>query len=619
MNRNISTILKSVSKPGRYSGGEYGQIIKDRNKVKARFAFCFPDTYEIGMSNLGVRILYGVLNREDDIWCERVYDPWSDMQEKMKEHGIPLTACESGDELTKFDFVGFTLQYEMSYTNVLNMLDLAGIPLRSSDRDDSFPIIIGGGPCAYNPEPVADFFDLFNIGEGEDMLPELVRLYIRMKEEGRYTKAAYLHEAARTVGGTYVPSLYDVTYNSDGTVKAYTPLYDDIPKRVTKRIMTDMDKSFFPEKVVMPYIETVHDRVMLEVYRGCIRGCRFCQAGIVYRPVREKTPEVLNHQAKCLYESTGYDEISLTSLSISDYTQLEKLTDMLLEWTDGEMINLSLPSLRVDSFTKELMDKIATVRSSSLTFAPEAGTQRLRDVINKNVREEDLMRAVNVAFEAGKTSVKLYFMEGLPTETYDDIKGIAELASHVIDAFYKCPGRNRSRAPQVTVSVSCFIPKPFTPFQWEPQDTLESLAEKQEYLASQITDRKIKYHHHDARVSRVEAVLARGDRRLSAALELACREGFKFDAWDECFDYDKWMSVFERTGTDPAFYANRAFGLDEVLPWDIIDCGVTKEFLLRERARAYEGKTTPNCREHCSGCGANRLGGERSCCPKIKK
>ncbi len=619
MNRNISTILKSVSKPGRYSGGEYGQIIKDRNKVKARFAFCFPDTYEIGMSNLGVRILYGVLNREDDIWCERVYDPWSDMQEKMKEHGIPLTACESGDELTKFDFVGFTLQYEMSYTNVLNMLNLAGIPLRSSDRDDSFPIIIGGGPCAYNPEPVADFFDLFNIGEGEDMLPELVRLYIRMKEEGRYTKAAYLHEAARTVGGTYVPSLYDVTYNSDGTVKAYTPLYDDIPKRVTKRIMTDMDKSFFPEKVVMPYIETVHDRVMLEVYRGCIRGCRFCQAGIVYRPVREKTPEVLNHQAKCLYESTGYDEISLTSLSISDYTQLEKLTDMLLEWTDGEMINLSLPSLRVDSFTKELMDKIATVRSSSLTFAPEAGTQRLRDVINKNVREEDLMRAVNVAFEAGKTSVKLYFMEGLPTETYDDIKGIAELASHVIDAFYKCPGRNRSRAPQVTVSVSCFIPKPFTPFQWEPQDTLESLAEKQEYLALQITDRKIKYHHHDARVSRVEAVLARGDRRLSAALELACREGFKFDAWDECFDYDKWMSVFERTGTDPAFYANRAFGLDEVLPWDIIDCGVTKEFLLRERARAYEGKTTPNCREHCSGCGANRLGGERSCCPKIKK
>ncbi len=619
MNRNISTILKSVSKPGRYSGGEYGQIIKDRNKVKARFAFCFPDTYEIGMSNLGVRILYGVLNREDDIWCERVYDPWSDMQEKMKEHGIPLTACESGDELTKFDFVGFTLQYEMSYTNVLNMLNLAGIPLRSSDRDDSFPIIIGGGPCAYNPEPVADFFDLFNIGEGEDMLPELVRLYIRMKEEGRYTKAAYLHEAARTVGGTYVPSLYDVTYNSDGTVKAYTPLYDDIPKRVTKRIMTDMDKSFFPEKVVMPYIETVHDRVMLEVYRGCIRGCRFCQAGIVYRPVREKTPEVLNHQAKCLYESTGYDEISLTSLSISDYTQLEKLTDMLLEWTDGEMINLSLPSLRVDSFTKELMDKIATVRSSSLTFAPEAGTQRLRDVINKNVREEDLMRAVNVAFEAGKTSVKLYFMEGLPTETYDDIKGIAELASHVIDAFYKCPGRNRSRAPQVTVSVSCFIPKPFTPFQWEPQDTLESLAEKQEYLASQITDRKIKYHHHDARVSRVEAVLARGDRRLSEALELACREEFKFDAWDECFDYDKWMSVFERTGTDPAFYANRAFGLDEVLPWDIIDCGVTKEFLLRERARAYEGKTTPNCREHCSGCGANRLGGERSCCPKIKK
>ena len=617
-NTNISSILKSVSKPGRYSGGEYGQIIKDKSKVAARFAFCFPDTYEIGMSNLGVRILYGVLNKEDDVWCERVYNPWIDMQEKMKEHGLPLRACESGDPLTEFDMIGFTLQYEMSYTNVLNMLDLAGIPLRSADRDDSMPIIIGGGPCAYNAEPVADFFDLFNIGEGEEMLPELCRLYIKMKKEGRYTKREYLHEAARSIEGIYVPSLYEVTYNEDGTVKAYTPIYDDIPRQIKKRIMKDMDESYFPEDAVMPYIETVHDRIMLEVYRGCIRGCRFCQAGMIYRPVREKTPEVLNRQAKCLYESTGYDEISLTSLSISDYTELERLTDLLLEWTNENMINLSLPSLRVDSFTKELMDKIATVRSSSLTFAPEAGTQRLRDVINKNVREDDLMRAVGVAFAAGKNTVKLYFMSGLPTERYEDLKGIADLASMVIDKYYDTPERNRSKKPQVTISVSCFIPKPFTPFQWEAQDTMERLADKQEYLGSCITDKKIRYTHHDARVSRIEAVLARGDRRLAPALELACKEGFKFDAWDECFDYDKWISVFERCGIDPAFYANRAFGLDEVLPWDIIDCGVTKEFLLRERNKAYEGNTTPNCREKCSGCGANKLGGERTCCPKAR-
>ena len=618
MNKNTSSILKSVTKPGRYSGGEYGQIIKDKNNVKARFAFCFPDTYEIGMSNLGMRILYGVLNEEDDVWCERAYTPWIDMQEKMRENNIPLTACESGDPISEFDMIGFTLQYEMCYTNVLNMLELAGLPLRASDRDDSMPIVIGGGPCAYNPEPVADFFDLFNIGEGEEMLPELCRLYIKMREEGRYTKEAYLHEAAKTIVGIYVPSLYDVTYNEDGTIKAYTPKYDDIPETVQKRIITDMDKSYFPKKVVMPYIETVHDRIMLEVFRGCIRGCRFCQAGIIYRPVREKSADTLNEQAKCLFESTGYDEISLTSLSISDYSQLEKLTENLLEWTDENMVSLSLPSLRVDSFTKELMDKVASVRSSSLTFAPEAGTQRLRDVINKNVREGDLLRAVSVAFEAGKNAVKLYFMNGLPTETYEDIEGISTLASHVIDAYYQCPERNKAKKPQVTISVSCFIPKPFTPFQWEAQDTLEELASKQDYLRSKITDRKIKYTYHDAKVSRIEAVLARGDRRLSAALELACKEGFKFDAWDECFDYDKWISVLERSGLDPAFYANRAFGLDEVLPWDIIDCGVTKAFLRRERDRAYDENTTPHCREKCSGCGANKLGGKGICCPNAK-
>ena len=615
---HVSSVLKSVEKPGRYIGGEYNAKIKDKEKVKCRFALCFPDTYEIGMSNLGVRILYDALNREEDIWCERAYAPWTDMMEKMKEYSIPLSAIESGDELKAFDLLGFSLQYELCYTTALQMLRLADIPIWSKDREENCPIIIGGGPCVYNSEPIADFFDLINVGEGEEMLVEISRLYIKMKEEGSYTRAAFLREAAN-IEGVYIPSLYEVTYNEDGTIRAYIPKAEGVPTRIKKRIIEDLDKVVYPEKLVMPYVETVHDRIVLEIYRGCIRGCRFCQAGMVYRPVREKSPEVLNACAKCLYDNTGYEEISLISLSISDYSRLRELTDSLLEWTDENMINLSLPSLRVDSFTKELMDKIATVRSSSLTFAPEAGTQRLRDVINKNVFEDDLMRAGTVAFAAGKNKVKLYFMQGLPTETYEDLEGISTLASHVIDAFYQCPERNKALKPQVTVSVSCFIPKPFTPFQWEAQDTLEMLRDKQEYLGSKITDRKIKYNHHDAEVSRIEAVLARGDRRLSDALELACEEGFMFDAWDEYFDYDKWISVLERTGADPAFYANRAFGLDEVLPWDIIDCGVTKEFLRRERDKAYAEATTPNCREKCSGCGANRLGGERTCCPKAKQ
>lgn len=619
MHQRFNEILKSVSKPGRYSGGEYGQILKDKAKIKARFAFAFPDTYEIGMSNLGSRILYNCLNNEQDIWCERVYAPWTDMQEKMLENDIPLWAHESKDAVSEFDFLGFTLQYEMSYTTILNMLDLAKIPLRSRDRGEEFPIVIGGGPCAYNPEPIADFFDMFNIGEGEQMLVEIVRLYIQMHDEGRYTKADFLHEAARTIPGVYVPSLYEVTYNEDGTIKAYTPTYDDIPTKVTKRIIEDMDTALFPEKVVMPYTEVVHDRIMLEVFRGCIRGCRFCQAGIIYRPVREKSPELLNAQAKCLYENTGYEEISLSSLSISDYSGLPELTDKLLDWTKDNMVSFSLPSLRVDSFTKELMEKVASVRSSSLTFAPEAGTQRLRDVINKNVFEDDLMRAVNVAFEGGKHQVKLYFMQGLPTETDEDLRGIPTLAKNVIEAYYANPKRNKAKQPQVTFSVSCFIPKPFTPFQWEPQDSLEELYRKQEFIGECVTDRKIKYQHHDAKTCRIEAVLARGDRRLSDALELACREGFKFDAWSEFFDYDKWISVFERTGIDPAFYANRRWSYDEILPWDIIDCGVTKEFLIRESKKAHEGVATPNCREKCSGCGANKLGGERTCCPKVKK
>lgn len=612
--RNLSSVLKSVEKPGRYIGGEYNSVIKNREDVKCRFAFCFPDIYEIGMSNLGVRILYDVLNKDKDIWCERVYAPWPDMKEKMERYSIPLTAMESGDEILKFDLVGFSLQYEMCYTTALAMLKLAGIPIWANDRDGDMPIIIAGGPCVCNPEPVAEFFDLVNVGEGEEVLLEISRLYIKMKTDGTYTRAGFLREASH-IEGVYIPSLYSVSYNSDGTVKEYKPLYDDVPSKIKKRIIADLDKVSYPEKFVMPYIETVHDRIVLEVYRGCIRGCRFCQAGMLGRPIREKSPKTLCKAAKCLYENTGYEEISLISLSISDYSRLNELTEELLTWTDDAKVSLSLPSLRLDSFSEELMDRISSVRSAGLTFAPEAGTQRLRDVINKNVTEDDLVRSMKIAFKGGKSGVKLYFMNGLPTETLEDIEGIAKLGKKVIDTYYELPKEERPRGGvSVTVSVSCFIPKPFTPFQWEKQDTLEQLSVKQEHLKQCITDKRIKYNYHDAETSRIEAVLARGDRRIAPALALLVSEGAMLDAWDEFFDYAKWMDAFERTGVDPDFYTVRGFGIDEVLAWDFIDIGVTKSYLKREREKAYEGKTTPSCAEHCNGCGANKLGGKNKWC-----
>ncbi len=613
-NKNISSVLKSVEKPGRYIGEEYNSIIKDKNVVKCRFAFCFPDVYEIGMSNLGVRILYDVLNKDKDIWCERVYAPWTDMKSRMEEYGIPLSARESGDPLKSFDIVAFSLQYELCYTTTLQMLKLAGFPIWAKDRAEDCPIIIAGGPCVYNPEPFAEFFDLVNIGEGEEVLLEICRLYNKMRDDGTYTRSGFLREASH-IEGVYIPSLYDVAYNPDGTIAEYIPKYPDTPKKIKKRIIADLDKAPYPERLVMPYIETVHDRIVLEVYRGCIRGCRFCQAGMVYRPIREKSPDTLCNISKCLFENTGYDEISLISLSISDYSELPELTDKLLEWTDEKRVSLSLPSLRIDSFSEQLMERISSVRTGGLTFAPEAGTQRLRDVINKNVTLDDLINAVKIAFKGGKSNVKLYFMDGLPTETLEDIEGIAATSKAVIDTYYSLPKEERPKGGiGVTISVSCFVPKPFTPFQWEKQDTQEMLYQKQEHLRRAITDKRIRYTYHDSKVSRIEAALARGDRRVAKVIELLVNDGVMLDAWSENFDYDRWLSAFAASGLDINFYTTRGFGLDEVLPWDIIDAGVTKEFLLREREKAYAEKTTPSCKEQCSGCGANKLGGKNRWC-----
>ena len=601
-NKEFERLLLTVQKPGRYSGGEINSVVKDKSKVDVRFAFCFPDTYEIGMSHLGMKILYSLFNQREDIWCERVFAPWIDFEEVMRKNGIPLFALESRDPIKDFDFIGFTLQYEMSYTNILNMLDLAGVPLKSCDRKDLSPVVVVGGPCVCNAEPLAEFVDLFFLGEGEEVDLEVIDLYKKHKKMGS-SKAEFLREAAK-IEGVYVPSLYDVTYNEDGTVKAITAK-DGAPKTIKKRIINDMDKSYYPDKFVVPFIEIVHDRAVQEIFRGCIRGCRFCQAGFIYRPVREKSFETVNAQAKCLCENTGYDEISLSSLSTSDYRELEPLLNNMLSWTEQNNISIALPSLRIDNFSEELMEKIKHVRKSGLTFAPEAGTQRLRDVINKNITEEEILSTCKTAFKGGYTSVKLYFMMGLPTETDEDIKGIADLGQKIVDMYYGMENRPKGKSVSVSISVSVFVPKPFTPFQFEPQISKAEMERRQVYLKSCIKTRKIDLSTHDSSTSFLEGAFARGDRRLAKVLETAFKKGCKFDSWNECFDLQKWEEAFRECGIDPKFYSERRRSFDEINPWDHLDYAVSKGFLVREHQTALSEKTTPNCREKCSACGAN--------------
>ena len=602
----LESLFDRVQKPARYTGGELNSVIKDKERMAIRFAFAFPDLYEVGMSHLGMKILYGLFNAQPDVWCERVFMPDRDMEALLREEEIPLFALESRDALGDFDFIGFTLQYEMCYTTVLHMLDLAGIPLRAADRDERYPLGVGGGPCACNPEPVADFFDLFTLGEGEEVNLELFELYRRCREEG-YSKAAFLRRAAQ-IEGVYVPSLYAVAYEKDGRVESVTPL-EGAPARVRKRLLLDLDRAYYPDKFVVPFIDIVHDRAMSEIFRGCIRGCRFCQAGFIYRPVREKSPEVVDAQSRALCAGTGDEEFSRSSLSTSDYTRLEELLPRLLSWAEEEHTNISLPSLRVDGFSEELAGRLNVLRRSGLTFAPEAGTQRLRDVINKNLTEEEILSTADKAFSGGWTTVKLYFMMGLPTETSEDIEGIAALGQQVVNRYYANPGKPKGKGVTVTVSVSCFVPKPFTPFQWEPQDTVEELQEKQRRLVASVKTKKISLNWHDARTSFLEGVLARGDRRLSRVIEEAYRRGCTLDSWAEHFDFDKWMEVFRDCSLDPAFYANRRRSYEEVLPWDHLDYGVSKDFLKQESLRAGEGVVTPNCRQSCSGCGAARWKG----------
>ena len=607
MDKRLERILPRVQKPARYVGGEYNAVMKDRSEVDLRFAFCFPDTYEIGMSNLGFRILYGVLNEMPGVWCERAFTPWPDMESEMRAAGLPLWCLESGDPVGDFDVIGFSVGYEMAYTAMLNMLELSGLPLRAGDRTGLRPLVIAGGTAMYNAEPVADFIDMALIGEGEDLLPEVVELCRRAKREG-WDKPRLLTAAAR-IPGVYVPSLYDVTYHEDGTVCAIVPR-DGAPEKVVKRVVHDMDRAYFPARTIVPSTEIVHDRTTLEVFRGCIRGCRFCQAGYVYRPVRCRSKDQLAACGREAIADSGYQEMTLSSLSTSDYPQLVELCDALEGFCDKNHVNLSLPSLRADNFSMELMQRLQRGRKAGLTFAPEAGTQRLRDAINKNLTEEDLTQSLRTAFSGGWSAVKLYFMLGLPTETDEDVLGIAEMANHAVHTWREYAS-NKNRGLRITVSTSWFVPKPFTAFQWEPQIPLEEYERRVKLLRSAITAKAVTYNWHDGDTSFLEAVLARGDRRLGRVLERAFRKGARLDAWSDFFDLNRWRDAFAEEGLDPAFYACRERRRDEVLPWSMISCYVSDDYLWRQRELAYQSVTTPDCRTACSGCGASVVeGGE---------
>ena len=605
----LQRILPTVQKPGRSIGGEFNEIKKDLESTRVRIAFCFPDTYEIGMSNVGMRILYGLFNEMDGVWCERVFAPWSDMEAAMRTHNLPLWTLESQDPVKDFDIIAMTIGYEMCYTNILNMLLLAKIPLRSTERKGLKNIVFAGGVCAYNPEPLADFVDLFALGEGEEVGPEVVRLYDRAKAEG-WSKDAFLQEAAR-IPGVYVPSFYVHKYHEDGTIQEILPI-NGAPAKITKRIVEDLDHAYYPTKMIVPSTEIVHDRANLEVFRGCIRGCRFCQAGFSCRPVRKKSASVLYQQAVDTLENSGHNEITLSSLSTSDYRQLKELTDDMIPYCADHKVNLSVPSLRADNFSRELMMKLQTLRKSGLTFAPEAGTQRLRDVINKNLTEDEILTTCSNAFSGGWNNVKLYFMLGLPTETDEDVLGIAELVYKIILA-WKEHATNKKRGLRVHVATAYFVPKPHTPFQWEKQITPAEYLRRCKLLKEHFYSKSIEYNYHEPDLSRLEAVMARGDRKLCAVIEKATLAGARLDGWDEHFSYQTWLNAFADCGVDPDFYTVRGIDENEILPWETIDVGISKTFLRSERDRAYAEKITPDCRHGCSGCGANRLLKEVPC------
>ncbi|MGM0395479.1 MAG: TIGR03960 family B12-binding radical SAM protein [Bacillota bacterium] len=598
----LDKVLMKVEKPSRYIGMEQNMIQKDPEETDVSFAFSFPDVYEVGMSHLGMHILYNLINNEPRYSCERVFAPWVDMEEQMRKESIPLFSIESKEEVRNFDFLGFTLQYEMSYTNILNILDLAGIPLLSSERKGNYPLVIAGGPCAYNPEPLWEFIDLFVIGEGEEVTLQLIKLYDEHKKKG-YDKGLFLEEAQRTMRGIYVPSLYDVSYNDDGTIKERFPLIEDIPDIVEKRMIRDLDSMFSPERMIVPYMETVHDRISMEIFRGCTHGCRFCQAGMIYRPIREKSVDRLLELAEKLVDSTGYENISLSSLSSCDYSQLHLLISSLMDKFEDKKVGVSLPSLRLDSVSIDILKEIEKVRKTGLTFAPEAGSQRLRDVINKGVDEEDLVNAVSYAFKEGWSRIKLYFMIGLPTETEEDVQGIKELAYLVKDLFFNRPPEEKKGNFQVTASASCFVPKAFTPFQWHGQDTIEVFNKKINLVKDNIKDKKVTFNYHDPKVSFIEAVIARGDRKVSKLLLRAWQKGSRFDGWSEYFKYDIWMEAMEELGLKGSFYANRSRQFSENLPWDFINPGPSKRYLQNEYTKAMKGETTRDCRLGCTGCG----------------